>query len=485
MFTPTDALAGLKHHETLYDDFKREPLLPARLSQMGPGLAIGDVNGDGREDLFLSGARGSIGSLMLSGGRGTWKSPEDLFPPWNTDAECEQLGVLLFDADGDGDLDLFVVSGSDEAPAGDESYRSRLYLNDGKGGFTHAAPDQVPDLHDSGSVAAAADYDRDGDLDLFVGGRCVPGQYPLTPHSRLLQNDHGTFRDVTERDAPALLDAGMVTSAVWSDVNGDGWIDLLVTTEWGPIKVFINHEGKLVDETEAAGLANLRGWWNGIAARDLDGDGDIDFVVTNMGRNTPYRVSPDRPARIVYGDFNGDGKPVMVEGTYDEEGRLVPMRSKLEAQLALPFVEAAFPTFHEYASATLADVLGQKALDQALSSHRQHRRQRRVAQRWPRTFHRRAAAHPGPDCARLWRRPLRLQCRRNHRRIHRAKFLCAASRSRAIRWRSVAVALRQGRRQLRSCSPRRKRPHRAGRRQKRGRHRSQWRRLARSRGGRE
>jgi hypothetical protein len=217
-------------------------------------------------------------------------------------------------------------------------------------------------LRDSGSIAAAADFDRDGDLDLYVGGRTVPAQYPETPESRLLRNDGGKFKDVTSELAPALQRSGLVNSALWSDVNGDGWIDLLVTHEWGPIKLFVNDGGRLRDATPSSGLANLLGWWNGIAGRDLDGDGDIDYVATNLGRNTCYRVSADHPARLYLGKFApDDDKLVLVEGKYDEQGRLVPARNKPEFEKALPFVEAAFPTFHEFASATLADVVGEKA----------------------------------------------------------------------------------------------------------------------------
>jgi hypothetical protein len=186
------------------------------------------------------------------------------------------------------------------------------------------------------------------------------------PTSRLFENTAGTFRDVTGERAPELQRSGLVTSALWTDVNRDGWIDLLVTHEWGPIKLFLNRQGRLSDATQSAGLANMLGWWNGIAGRDLDGDDDIDYVATNIGRNTCYRVSADRPAKLFYGDFAGDGKPVVIEAKYDEQGRLVSARNKPEVEKALPLVEAAFPTFHEFASATLADVVGEKQLAEAL-----------------------------------------------------------------------------------------------------------------------
>jgi hypothetical protein len=354
------------HRERPFDDFAREPLLAAKLSQLGPGLAVGDVNGDDLEDIFLGGAAGGPGSFAMNQGGGKWSASQDLFPPWGEDPAVEDQGTLLFDADGDGDLDLLLVSGGVECASGDESLRDRLFLNDGKGGFTRAPADALPDLRDSGSVAAAADFDRDGDLDLFIGSRSIPGRYPETPTNRLLQNDGGKFRDIASELAPGLSESGLVTNALWSDVNADGWIDLLVTHEWGPIKGFINDNGRLRDATEDAGLAKYLGWWQGIAGRDLDGDGDIDYVATNRGRNTSYRVSADRPAKLFYGRFNGaDEPPVLVEARYDEQGRLIPTRNKPEFEKAVPSVEVAYPSFHEFASATLAEIVGEAELEKA------------------------------------------------------------------------------------------------------------------------
>jgi hypothetical protein len=365
LFVRTDALQSLAHRERPFDDFAREPLLPVRLSQLGPGLAVGDVNGDGRDDIFLGGASGSAGTFSLNQGDGQWSLLQDLFPPWSENLDVEDMGTLLFDADGDADLDLLLVSGGVECAANDPSLRDRLFLNDGKGSFSRPMPETLPDVRDSGSVAAAADFDRDGDLDLFIGSRVMPGRFPETPSSRLLENHQGAFRDINAARAPELQHSGLVTSGLWSDVDGDGWLDLLVTQEWGPVKIFMNQSGKLRDATEEAGLANRLGWWNGIAGRDLDGDGDIDYVVTNLGRNTNYRVSTDRPAKLFYGDFTGDGKRLAIEARYDEQGRLVPARNKLETEKALPLVEAACPTFHEFASATLADLVGEKPLADA------------------------------------------------------------------------------------------------------------------------
>ncbi|MDA0813588.1 MAG: VCBS repeat-containing protein, partial [Verrucomicrobia bacterium] len=241
-----------KHQETEFDDFSRQPLLPNKLSQLGAGAAWGDVDGDGDDDLFLGGAAGQIAELRINQGAGKFA------PQWveafREDKACEDMGAVFFDAEGDGDLDLYVVSGSYEFARGAAELQDRLYLNDGSGGFSRAAPGTLPDWRVSGSVVAAADFDRDGDVDLFVGGRLVPGEYPLAPGSALLRNDRGKFSDIA-KEVEGLSQSGMVTSALWSDANGDGWVDLLVTHEWGTIMLFENRRGVLTNATTAAGLA--------------------------------------------------------------------------------------------------------------------------------------------------------------------------------------------------------------------------------------
>ena len=243
LFAPSARFVDVRHRERSFDDFSRQPLLPWKLSQLGPGLAVGDVDGDGFEDLYLGGAAGQGGQLCVRDKQGRFRlSPQ---PCFEEDKACEDAGACFFDANGDGALDLYVVSGGVECEPGDPVLRDRLYLNDGRGHFRKAPPGSLPDERDSGSVVAAADFDRDGDLDLFVGGRSIPGAYPLAAPSHLLVNDGGKFTDRTADLAPDLRRLGMVTSAVWSDVNNDGWLDLLVTLEWGPIALFLNHQGRL------------------------------------------------------------------------------------------------------------------------------------------------------------------------------------------------------------------------------------------------
>ncbi len=362
LYRRSNDLSHARHIENTYDDFARQPLLPNKLSQLGPGLAVGDVDSDGDDDLFLSGAAGQSGMLYLNDGRGQFARA--ISRPFDQDAGCEDMAPLFLDVDSDGDLDLYVVSGGVECDPGDHLLQDRLYLNDGQGHFAKAPSNVTPDARDSGSVAAACDFDRDGDLDLFVGGRVVPGSYPSSPHSRLLRNDSGRFVDVTEQLAAEVLQTGMVTGAVWSDANGDGWCDLLVTHEWGPIKLFQNNQGRLVDATGPAGLDQLLGWWNGIAGRDLDGDGDVDYVVTNFGLNTKYHASSEYPALIYFGDFEGADRFRLIEAEF-EGSNLFPIRGKSCSTRAMPFLKDKFPTYKSFASSSLEEIYSLERLQGA------------------------------------------------------------------------------------------------------------------------
>jgi hypothetical protein len=284
------------------------------------------------------------------------------------DASSEDMGCLFFDADSDDDQDLYVVSGGVEERPGDEVFRDRLYRNEGADAagrprFVRAA-EVLPDLRESGSVVAGADFDRDGDLDLFVGGRVIPGAYPTSPPSRLLENVGGRFIDATSTRGDTLMSAGMVTGAVWSDADTDGWIDLLVTVEYGPIRYFRNEQGKLVEKTSEAGTASLLGWWNGIAASDVDADGDVDYAVTNLGLNTKYQPSAEKPQVLFYGDFENAGRKQIVEAKPGATG-LLPVRGKSCSQQAMPFLQEKFSTFRAFASANLSEIYGDQCLDNA------------------------------------------------------------------------------------------------------------------------
>jgi len=350
-----------RHRERFFDDYQRQPLLPSRQSQSGSGVAVGDVDGDGDEDLFLGGAAGQSGTLMIRDGS-DWRRSHD---PFSVDANSEDMGALFFDCDGDEDLDLYVVSGGVEASVNSRVLQDRLYLNRGDGSYRKAGDETLPETKVSGSVVAACDFDRDGDMDLFVGGRSVPGQYPLAAPNQLLLNDHGKFSDLASVMSPTLRDSGLVTSALWSDKDGDGWMDLFITHHWGPVAVFRNREGRLVDETKSSGLSGDLGWWNGIAGADFDQDGDIDYVVSNLGTNTKYHGNPLHPNVIYYGDVDGSGVSRIVEAKFEGE-ICYPERGKSCSTAAIPSLAGKFKSFKGFALASLDDIYPNQKLNQSL-----------------------------------------------------------------------------------------------------------------------
>ena len=359
MFVKHSGLSGIIHKEKIYEDFIHQPLLPHKMSQLGPGIAFADVDGNGTEDFFIGCARGQSGAIFLSDGKGGFKV-EGNGQPFADHVDSEDMGVLFFDADSDGDPDLYVSSGSYEYKKGDPKVRDRLYVNDGSGQFASAPEGSLPKFTDNSSVVCGADFDRDGDLDLFVGGRVLSGEYPLAATSRILINESVPGQSIrfvasSNDQVSALANAGMVTSALWTEVNGDGWVDLMVTTEWGPVRVFLNDSGKLVEATKESGLANILGWWNSITGADIDNDGDIDYAIGNSGQNTKYYASVKKPIRIYYGDYEGNGSKSIVEAKY-ENGVLLPIRGKSCSTSAIPSLGEKFKTFHQFASSSLSDI---------------------------------------------------------------------------------------------------------------------------------
>lgn len=347
-----------RHQEQHYNDFKLQPLLPHKYSQNGPGLAVGDVNGDGRDDFYVGGAFGQAGRLYLQTSTGSFETAARVDFQTAASAEKhyeEDMGSIFFDADGDGHLDLYVVSGGSEFPHGSDYYQDRLYHGDGTGGFEQR-PDALPPMTASGSVVAAADFDRDGDLDLFVGGRVVPNSYPAAPRSYLLENDGGRFTDVTDRLAPDLANPGLVTAALWSDFNDDGRTDLIVVGEWMPISFFENRGNGLVNVTRDVGMANTVGWWNSIAAGDFDRDGDTDYVAGNLGLNTSLRNRPEGPVRAYVNDFNRDGRIETLLSRFTDGG-YYPAHLRDDLLSHFPRLAQHFPTYESYGAATIGDVL--------------------------------------------------------------------------------------------------------------------------------
>ncbi len=373
---------SLSTHEAARHDANPQPLRPERFDDLGPALAVGDLapssalppspeprrtgtaDGGGRDDVLVGGTSADPARLLRQTGASRFvaASTDDLANP----TLVEDGPLLLFDADGDGRNDILVTRAGTSLPAESPEYQPRLYLNDGRGGFRPAPADALPPLPISAGAVAAADFDRDGRLDVFIGGRVRPGEYPLAPRSALLVNRGGRFEDVTDALAPGLREVGMVRAALWSDVDGDGWPDLLLALEWGEVKYFHNRQGRgFEDWTERAGFAAAgTGWWTSLASADFNGDGRPDFVVGNVGLNTQYHASPQEPALLYFGDFAGGRPPQLVEAYY-ENGKLYPWRTRKELGAQIPLVLRRYRTNDAYARATLPEILGAERLGAA------------------------------------------------------------------------------------------------------------------------
>ena len=360
-FAEVGAASGLAllASEEPVNEISMQRLLPVRLNRRGPALAVGHVTGEAAEDIVIGGTTLNPARLLAGSSSGSFQAPVTLLP-----ADVIDDGpVLLFDANGDGREDLLVTRGGNALPAGSPEYQPTLLLNNGQGGFQPAPAGTLPALTNNVGAVAAADFDHDGRLDLFLGGRVSTGEYPVAPRSALLANRGGKFEDVTDTMAPGLREVGMVTSALWSDVDGDGWADLLLTLEWGQVKYFHNDQGRgFSDWTERAGFAAAgMGWWTSLATADFNGDGRPDYVVGNVGLNTQYHADPAHPALLFSGDFKGDGSNQLIEGYY-EDGKLYPWRSRRDLGAALPSILQRYPRTDFYAKATLGEILGEDKL---------------------------------------------------------------------------------------------------------------------------
>ncbi len=336
-----------KHQENSFIDFKVQPSIPHMNSRYGPGIAVGDVNGDRLEDFYIGGASTHAGGLFIQNSDGKF----NLQLTHGIDSAAEDTGVLFFDAEQDGDLDLYIVSGDAEQASNSPIYQDRLYINDGKGNF-NINQNALPVETASGSCVVAADYDKDGDLDLFVGGRVSPGKYPMPAESFLLRNDSENgiplFKNVTEEILPELKQSGMVSSALWSDFDHDGWVDLVVTGEFMPIRFYRNNRGKF---GEPNALEGSSGWWNSLAAGDFDLDGDIDYVAGNLGLNSHFKASEQEPLCIHAKDFNKDGRIDPIMSYYTQGVNYIGHpRDVLIDQINS--MRARFRTFTAYSEAT-------------------------------------------------------------------------------------------------------------------------------------
>ncbi len=354
------------HHEDKYDDFANEALLPYKNSQMGPGLAVGDVNGDGLEDFFVGNAKGFKGAMYVQTDKGTFR---EIPGPWINDSLYEDTGALLFDADDDGRLDLYLVSGGNDSREKEEYYQDRLYLNTGKV-FVRCNNCLPAYLHKSGKCVTTADYDNDGHPDLFVGGRVVPGEYPLPANSYILRNNGGQgadlkFENVTEKTAPGLLNLGLVTDAVWDDFDGDGDMDLIVVGEWMKIHFFENSSNMFIDVSDKLGFKETVGWWNSIKSIDIDKDGDSDFLAGNLGLNYKYKTSENEPFEIYSNDFDLDGRSDIALG-YTENKKNYPINGFDATVRQIPVIKLRYNGYEEFAKATLQEIYGENMLNSSL-----------------------------------------------------------------------------------------------------------------------
>ncbi len=349
LFEDVSALLNHAHHENPFDDFGRQPLLPRRLSQLGPGVGWFDLDGDGWDDLIVGSGQGGAPAVFRNDGHGGFKRLDE--PPWNQPVSRDQTTVLGWIDSGEARALLVGSANYEDGRSAGGAVR-RFVPGQAQ------ATDAVPAGAASVGPLALADCDGDGRLDLFVGGRCIPGRYPEPAPSQLWLR-RGTAWVPDAENTARLAGVGLVSGAVWTDLDGDGWPELVLACEWGPVRVFHNDHGRLRETTGELGLANYLGWWNGVAAGDFDGDGNLDLIATNWGLNTVYRATPGAPYRLYYGDFDGGGGFNVIEAEIDPEtGREVPARDLDAVAAELPSLRSRFPTYAAYGQATVAEVIG-------------------------------------------------------------------------------------------------------------------------------
>ncbi len=360
-----DSGLEFKHAENSFVDYKFQRLLFHQLSRIGGKVATTDVNKDGNDDIFFGGASGQAGQLYFGKENGTFQRSEN--QPWDQDAACEDIGSVFFDCDGDGDDDLYVVSGGSEFIAGAPLYQDRLYINQGAGVFTKAT-EAIPGETTSGSCVAPADYDKDGDIDLFVGGRHTPSNYAVLPRTYLFQNNsekgNVKFLDVTKQVNMDLPNIGMVTSAIWTDFNSDSWLDLIVAGEWMPVRIFQNEKGKLIERKDFAALEKSNGWWCSIFPADIDNDGDMDYFLGNAGTNLQFKATAEQPVQLTAGDFNQDGvlDPIL---SYYIRDRSYPLASRDELLEQVNSLRKKFIKYEDYSKATIQDIATEEQLEKS------------------------------------------------------------------------------------------------------------------------
>ncbi len=364
LFGDISSLVNLpfQHSESSFFDYGIQSLLPQKFSQEGPFISTGDINGDGLEDFFVGGAYRQSGKIFLQQANGSFTG-KDLLTGEKME---EDMQSLLFDADGDKDLDLLIVSGSSQFDPRSPHFKPRLFLNDGKGNFSQditALPQHVSSVS---KCIAGADIDGDGDIDIFIGGRVLIGMYPNAPRSYLLRNDKGKFTDITP---PDLEYPGLLNAAVWADLDNDKIPELILAGEWMPVGIFKNVATTLTEITEASGTNNFKGFWRSLAAADIDNDGDIDLVAGNLGRNNPFRISQQQPAKLIALDVDGNGFPKPIFCYYIRNNQSVYEEnigiSRQQWATQSPGIKNKFNNNQSYASASLNQVISAEEMKRA------------------------------------------------------------------------------------------------------------------------
>lgn len=365
--------ASVLHQENDYIDFNTQRLLPHKLSDYGPALAVGDINGDGLDDMVMSASPGYNVQIMQQQKTGTFRTT-NLRLDSGAVNPSKNMGLLLFDADNDEDLDLYIANGGTQSVANSANYTDWLYINNGKGIFT-LAHNALPQNLISKSCVKATDFDHDGDLDLFIGGRCNPGRYPQPVNSFIYRNDSKNddikFSDVTDKVAKELNNIGLVCDALWTDFDNDGWMDLIIVGEWMPIKCFKNNKGVLEPQEQSPQLQNAYGWWNSIVSGDFDNDGLTDYIVGNLGENSYYKGSDQYPLRLYAKDFDKNGRYDIISTRYLENigGKFdeFPAQTRDDIVDALPVLKKKFLTYNSFATATFKDIFNSSELKDALA----------------------------------------------------------------------------------------------------------------------
>lgn len=365
MFKPIE-LPGLEfnHQEDNYTDFDAQHLVPESLSAEGPALAVGDINGDGRDDIFLGGAKGQAATIFIQQNDGNFNKLK--VPLLERDRFTEDVDAAFFDADGDGDLDLYIVRGGNELPDGDPFLADRLLINDGFGNFGACDADAMPFMALNGSCVRPADFDGDNDIDLYVAARSVPGGYGLSASQFLLENNgDGIFKDVTTKRLKGENNPGMIADAVWTDFDADSDLDLIVAGEWMKVYVYQNDAGYFSEVTDKAGLNETAGWWKCIKAADIDGDGDEDLIAGNLGDNSLLNASPAKPLKMYLNDFDNSGSLEQIICRYENETSY-PVASLDQLSKQINGFRKKYPHYSDFAGESVTDIFGREVIENSV-----------------------------------------------------------------------------------------------------------------------